>query len=297
MDSEMDNANGQPLPIRLKRRVHINITGSMNGFHSAGTQAATWKPVDGKVTEIFGVHDSEGVCMDPGAMSNALRSAIVRKATVLENKSTFPIALGVSISCLPNEERTDSGEPFCATVLPETTNTSPVVIYETDANSTESIEWRNKYPNYNSANLETWGVLDVQNCPFVFVHQNHPIVDLLRANKDILGADIDEQAKIDEQWFKVGRQILSTCCNMIKSKVLSRVATRDLNNFSVQLHPLNDMAWNEAGAGTEIVASMMANPQWNQQQHNAAEVAWANAQARKLCTYMARVELEYEIQP
>lgn len=297
MESELQAEEGQALPIRLKRRVHVNITGSLNGFSAKGSQAAVWKPVDGKVAEIFGLNDAEGVCLDPGAMANALRSSIVRKATVLESKSTFPIAMGVSVNCLPNEERTDSGEHFCATVLPDTINTNPIVIYETDANSAECNEWRTKYPSYNATNLETWGVLDVQNCPFVFVHEKHPVIDLLRTNKEILGSDIDEQGKIDEQWFKIGRQVLGTCCNMIKNKVLSRVATRDLNNFSVQLHPLNDSNWTDLGAGSEIVSTMQANPGWTTQQHQAAEQSFVGAQQRKTCTYMARIELEYEIQP
>lgn len=294
MESEQTE---MPAAIKMKRRVHINVTGTMNQFHASGTQAAMWKPVDNKVTEMFGLNDSEGVCIDAGSMSNSLRNAVILKATMLEAKSTFPIPLGVSISCLPSEEITDSGEKFACTVLPNSTNSNPIVIYQTDASSDEGIEWRNKYPNYNASNLDTWGILDVQKCPFVFVHKEHPAIDLLRVNKDILGSDIDELGLLDDQFHKISRQVLTTCNNMIRNKVLSRVSTRDLNNFSVQLHPLNDSAWTDHGAGSEIVMDMPVNPMWTASQQDDAETQFAQAQQRKVCSYVARMELEYEIQP
>lgn len=286
-----------PAAIKLRRRVHVNITGTMNQFHSIGSQAATWKPYENKLVEIFGVNDADGVCLDPATMSNALRSAVVSKVVVHESSSSFPVPLGVCISGIPNEEMTDSGEKFACTVLPNSSTHVPQVVYQTDASSEESIEWRNKYPNYNASNLETWGVLNVQKCPFAFVHKDHPAIDLLRVNKDILGADIDEVGLIDEQWHKVSRQVLSTCCNMIRNKVLSRVSTTDLNNFSIQLLPLNGLGWADFGSGSEIVNHMPINTQWTHSEIEKAETTFAELQKQKVCSYMARLEIEYEIQP
>ena len=38
--------------------------------------------------------------------------------------------------------------------------------------------------------------MDVAGCPYVFVSQGHPAINLLRANSELLGSDIDTMAKI-----------------------------------------------------------------------------------------------------
>eukprot|EP00961_Rhodomonas_salina_P262410 3546269-Rhodomonas_salina.3 len=119
---------------------------------------------------------------------------------------------------------------------------------------------------------------------------------LLRVNKDLLGSDIDEQTLIDNQWYKVSRQVLSSCCNTLRSKVLSRVATRDLNSFSVQLHSIGNDNWGDLGDGTEFLQDMPQDISWEASQRQTAEAKWMELQMKKPCSYMATLELEYEVQ-
>ena len=60
---------------------------------------------------------------------------------------------------------------------------------------------------------------------------------LLRANAEIIGLNVDEQPKIDEEWFKVSRQLLANSCQTLRSRVLSKVASNDLNGFQVSTPP------------------------------------------------------------
>jgi hypothetical protein len=46
-------------------------------------------------------------------------------------------------------------------------------------------------------------VLEASDCAYLFVHQKHPVIALLRANRDLIGNDIDKQQKIDNEWYKV----------------------------------------------------------------------------------------------
>lgn len=293
MGAEVDT---NPAPLKLKRRLTVHISGSMQNFAQAGPTAAMWKPLEGKHVDVFGVHDHEGICMDHGSMSNALRNAVILKTTVLNQRSTYPVPLGISMNCITPQEITDMGEKYVCTVLPNSVNTNPSVVYETDASSNEGIEWLNKYPNYNASNLDTWGVMEVARCPYVFVHHEHPAIALLRVNKDLLGSDIDEQTLIDNQWYKVSRQVLSSCCNTLHSKVLSRVATQDLNSFSVQLHRIGNDNWGDLGDGTEFLQDMPQDMSWEASQRQAAEAKWMELQMKKPCSYMATLELEYEVQ-
>jgi len=80
--------------------------------------------------------------------------------------------------------------------------------------------WQEKYTEWNTHNLESYGVMDVMNMPYVLVHKSHPVIDMLRSNADILGCDIDEQPMIDKQCFRVSRQVLAACCDTLR-RILS----------------------------------------------------------------------------
>lgn len=283
--------------IRIKRRLNVNISGTMQNFHAAGTHAAEWKPMQGKHTDVFGLNETEGATMDAGMMTNCLRNAIIRKVTVLETKSTFPVPLGVTINCIPSEEVTDSGERFAMTTLANSQSSTPLVIYETDPTCTDGIEWRNRYPNYNASNLETFGVMDVPRYPFVFLHKDHPAVDLMRVNSSLLGGNIDDQDLIEDSWYKVTKQMMHAACNMLRTRVLSRVSTRDLSTFSLQLHRLDAVNWGDHTDNGDILSALPHMPNWTAQQQTDAESKFLDAALRKNCSYTARIELEYEIQP
>jgi hypothetical protein len=131
-----------------------------------------------------------------------LGQAVLKSARVIEYSSSFPFAIGVQISCVPNQEVTSTGMSYAFTALPETKNSVPMTIYENDATTSESMAWRAQYPEYNVSKLETQVVLNVQGESFNFVSKNHPVIDLLCANKDLLNADIDSQPLIDYQWVR-----------------------------------------------------------------------------------------------
>lgn len=292
-----DGARALAAPIRVRRRLNVSINGSLSNFGMKGPTAGQWKPVDGKHVDVFGINTFEGTSLDHSSIQNALRNAIIYKVRFLEQKSTFPVPLGVVMNCVHPEEVTDTGERYVATVLPNSVNTTPLTVFETDSSSREGIEWRNKFPNYNATNLETWGVMDVKNCPYVFVHKTHPVISLLRVNKHLLGADIEEQVPMDEQWYKITRSVLSSCCNTLRNKVLSRVATRDLNQFTIQLHRIGESSWDHVGDGSELLASFAPHPNWTKEQVKDYEAKYMETVLTKPCTYTARIELEYEIQP
>ena len=235
----------------LTRTLHVNITGSLANLNMAGPSGGTWRLVDGKQAGVFGT----GSELDSQTVTNQLRTALIHEVKLLQDHSTFPVALGVTINCVPSTEITDLGEKFAYTVLPQSKNNIGQTIYLCDANTEDGVQWRKDYPKWTSANLETEGVLNVENNPWVFVHQDHPAIALLRHNAALIGCRIDDQPKIDMEWFKVTlffllcflyllmdlvflqvtRQVLNACCQTIRAKVLSKVSSNDLNLFQVKL--------------------------------------------------------------
>lgn len=307
-DNRVINESGQ----NLVRRLNVNIRGSMHQFANCGQEAACWTTQNGKINDILGVSELLDGTGDSASAAALLSNALLTKVSILETKNDFPVPLGVSMSCVPNRECTRTGAAYAFSCLPETTNTTPLVIYQNEASTNESLAWRAQYPEYNINNLDTHGVLNVQGESFVFVSKTHPVIDLLRLNKDILNADIDSQALIDDQWFKVTKQVMATCCQQLKTKVLSKVGTCDLNQLSVQLSRMDGIHWVELSENDELFSKIpahlttqglrnenMTEEQWHENQEHLKQefTAAANALIKKPFSFHARLQLEFELIP
>jgi hypothetical protein len=288
-DTPSDITTAVKQPVRITRKYHVQIAGSMQDFESMGKTAATWQPVDNCHAELFGADEDSVTCGDAsGDVAMAIGNAVIVKATMLQSKSTFPVPLGLSCSCIEPKERTDTGEKFLSTVLPDHTSSTPEVLFEADASARHGIEWRSLYPQYNHTNLESQGIMEVKGCPYVFVSQGHPAINLLRANSELLGADIDSCTKIDNEWFKVSRQVVMQCCATLRDQVLSKVSNSNLGAFNIVLGRFQGVPWtslpNEAFMTTGNLSP------------EAQQTAYANT-LMKPCSYTARLELTYEINP
>jgi hypothetical protein len=127
-------------------------------------------------------------------------------------------------------------------------------------------------------------VLHVDNNPWVFVHESHPVIALLRHNAGLIGCKIDEQPKIDQEWYKVTRQVLSACCQTLRTKVLSKVTSHDLNLFQVQIKRLNAEAWDDMN---DLAAAQCSTSLTKEEASNFLTTPYS---------YMARLQIKYEIQ-
>ena len=78
-------------------------------------------------------------------------------------------------------------------------------------------------------------------------------------NKHVLNADIDQQPLIDNQWFKVMKQVMSTCCNHLRKVVLNKVSTMDLNNLTLQIARLDNAKWVDYSTEDELMLQLPAN--------------------------------------
>ena len=209
--------------------------------------------------------------------------------------NSFPVPLGVSISCLPHNEVCDTGERYTFTTIPNTTVNSPSVVYEVGTCQTQAAEWRKNFSKFNASNLETQDVLAVANCPYLFVHESHPVINLLRMNKEVLGIDIDATPKMDNQWFKITQSLMQTSCDALRTKVLSKIATQDLTNLHVQLHRVGTQSWDQMD-NTDALLTFNADPTWDNNTLQAKLHAHALSFTEKPGVFMARIKLEYEMQ-
>jgi hypothetical protein len=282
----------------LTRVVAVSICGSLEELSTGGQARATWQPLESKHVQVFGLDSHNELGIESGTALNSLRNATILNARLLESKSTFPIPLGVNVSCLPKNEITETGDRYTYCVLPKSTTSQPYGIFKASADIEESQQWRSQYKEYNAGNLETQGVLVVKACPYVFVKDSHPIIAVLRHNTELIGAQIDNQPKIDNEWYKVSRTVLNQCCNALRSHVLSKIATHDLTSFQVSIErpgqqdwlDLNDLGVIRAAASKHIHKDMSTTEQ------NSIEDAEAHRFTTTPYEYHARIELTYELE-
>lgn len=277
----------------ITRTLHVHISGSLGNLDIAGPAGSTWKPVDGKQTKVFGLLADN---MDAQLATNQLRSSLIHEVNILEHTSTFPVPLGVTISCIPSSEFTDLGQAYAYTVLPRSNLNVPQNVYKCNINTENSLNWRNEYPRWNSHNLESEGVLEVPNNSFVFVHQEHPVIGLLRSNSNLIGCNIDDQPKVDDEWFKVARPVLMACCHTLRTKVLNNIATNDLNTASVAITRLGAESWQDMTDPNTPMQDFVEDPKWTAEELDKAQRAHLQRFLSKPYSYMARLQIKYEVQ-
>ena len=277
----------------VTRRFAVNIRGSLMQFGGSGQEAASWAPINCKVGDVFGISDIFESTPDIGTTAAVLANSVLHRVTVLETKNDFPLNLGVTMACVPSEETTKTGHKYAITTMANTHQPNPTVVFEAEASTNEGITWRSKYPAYNANNLEKEGVLQVSGQPYLFVSQTHPVIDLLRQNAAHLNADISQQPLIDGEWYKITKQVMGTCCATLRTKVLSKVSTRDLNNFSVQIHRIGNKDWNNLTTNDEII-SAIPDHIINLNSEEAISTHIQNIMKRQY-SFTARIEMQYEV--
>lgn len=287
------NSDRETRGVMMERTLHLNITNSLGNLALAGPHGGFWKLVDGKQPELLANIDNEH--LDASAATSQLNHAIVHEVTVLEHQSTFPVPLGVTINCVPPREITDIGEKYAYTVLPHSNSSSSQVIFKSDDLSKDMYDWHKHFPNYNASNLESEGILQVPNQPFVFVDSKHPLISVLRANPQIIGGDIDQQKKMHGEYYRVSRQMVHTCCNLLKQKILSKISSHDLNTLSVQIHRINAENWEDMGDGTVALKNLKLKAGLSLDEEEEAKRKCLRQFTNTPYSYMARIKIKYEL--
>ena len=66
------------------------------------------------------------------------------------------------------------------------------------------------------------------------MHEGHPVINLLRINKNMVGVDVDEQPKMDG-FIRVSNSLFDASCDAIRRRILTKLKTNNLNELTVTL--------------------------------------------------------------
>ena len=276
----------------MERVLHVSITNSLGNLALAGPHGGCWRLVDGSQNKTLG-RAVEG--MDAGAATTQLSNALIHEVTLLQQHCDFPVPLGVHLNCVPAKEFTELGDAYAYTVLPNSRLTTPETIFKAQPLSEDMYEWHKEFPQYTAANLESEGIMHVNNQPFVFIDHQHPVVSILRANQHLIGCDIDSQKKMEGTWYKISRQVLKTCADTLRQKVLNNMTNTDLNTLSLQVHRLNANGWEDLGDGSQAMAGFKLKAGWTPEEEENAKRNHLRKFTSTPYTYMARIKIKYEV--
>lgn len=259
---------------RYTKRLHVSFASSMSNFFAEGSGSAVWSILPDRASKLFGEAAS-----DMASSLNAIKNAFIVNCKLLQVKSTFPVPIGVTVNCIPPLELTDTGQAYAFTVFPASMSDAELLLFEADMNSSENNQWRINYRAYNKDNLSTHNILDVHGMPYKFVHESHPVIAMIIANKELLGEDISTHNKIDGEWYKIGTQVLNTALAALNKKIIAKLPCQDLSNLQVQLSRVDTSEWNEH---SDYLAEYMSPTD--------EESIFDRA-----CTFMCRLEITYEL--
>jgi hypothetical protein len=128
------------------------------------------------------------------------------------------------VTCMPTSDESmgdlaPTSQPRELIDTGETDSTVPEVLSEADKAALLGKRWRQVFPRYNANNLHTQGMMAIEGRSYVFVEHGHPVIHLLKQNADVLGADINTQPMIDNEFYKMSRYCFDVCCNTLRANV------------------------------------------------------------------------------
>jgi hypothetical protein len=90
----------------------------------------------------------------------------------------------------------------------------------------------------------------------VFVDQQHPIVEMMSENQDVLQMDLSNAQLIDNRWFKVAKSVTDRCLAELGDELEGHLPILDLTDFGAQICRLNGAAWDSESEVCDNVSSV-----------------------------------------
>jgi hypothetical protein len=96
---------------------------------------------------------------------------------------------------------------------------------------------------------------------------------------------------------QVQKTTFSTCCNTIRHKVLNKISTRNLNDFSLEVSRVGTRDWLDLQEGEDALASFKPPPGATSKEIADLEAKHLEEFLDQKCSYHARLEVTFEVQP
>lgn len=232
---------GQPTRL-VERTILWTHEGTPTENLNKGSSFCSWK-VEGYNTVSVWCPTEDGTEFSSQVAMDRLKRARVKEIVCLEYINDYPMNLGLVSSTVPALESTSDGSRYICTFLANNRNNIPHTLYKNEDISTTGAEFRKLYPEYNLANLDTHGVLEVKGHPFLFVDKGHPGIAAMRTQKELFQVDIDQQKLVHERWHTVTERVWKNVLQGLKKKLSKQLSNVSLTDFALELKPVGNPEW------------------------------------------------------
>jgi len=223
----------------LERKLSVNIQSTL-GALALDKAAAEWRPSENACNRIF-KHSVFTNLEGQTASVGSLDSSVLHKVSVLESKSTFPVAVGYNVFGCSENTYNVNGDSFTSTIAPDSHNTSEKVLLE-QANEC-AYAFSARFPGYTASNISTKGVHRVASSGFVLLSPEHPVVSTLSENADRL--QLGQLSMLSEGLVKCSTALYDSVLPSVVAQVKSQVAVTNLNKAAVTFSPADYSSWAE----------------------------------------------------
>jgi hypothetical protein len=99
---------------------------------------------------------------------------------------------------------------------------------------------------------------------------------------------------MDGEWYKLSSELMKSCCCAIKDKILSKIGTLDMQNFSLQISRLSNIPWDTLEPH-DVLTSFQGRAGMSQEEHEECIQKHEAFMMTKPSVFSARIEIEYVV--
>jgi hypothetical protein len=205
-------------------------------------EKATWTPL-GEHMDIFQSRTRFAPnCRKAATRQGNLEQVILVGMKIKKVESNFPCQLGLRVEGSKGNFYTNNGERY-SYLISANENTAQMNNVLVSANPYVNSEYLRLYPGMTKDKLRSEGIMAVPGENYVFVDKNHPIVEMMGENQEVLQINLEDAELIDDRWFKVSKTVTERCLSELETELVENLPIMDLNKFNASIHRLYGRSW------------------------------------------------------
>jgi len=227
----------------ITRHFILQWDNSLAGL-SAYPENATWKPLEGHLDIFQSKSRYAPNCRKSAVRQGNLKQVILVGMKLKKVESNFPCQLGLKIHGSRGNYYTCNGERY-SYLIGSNENTPSLDQVVVTTNPYVNSEYLRLYPGMTKDKLREEGIMHVPGENYVFVDKQHPIVEMMSENQDVLQIDLESAELIDNRWYKVSSTVTERCLTELENELVENLPIMDLTSFNASIHRLYGRSWDD----------------------------------------------------
>ena len=211
---------------------------------AAYPENAVWKPLEGHMDIFQSKSRYAPNCRKAAVRQGNLEQVILVGMKVKKVESNFPCQLGFRIHGAKGNYYTCNGERY-AFLIGSNENTPNLNQIIVTTNPYVNSEYLRLYPGMTKDKLREEGIMHVPGENYVFVDKQHPIVEMMTENQDVLQIDLASAELIDNRWYKVSKTVTERCLDELETELVENLPLMDFTKFNASIHRLYNRGWDD----------------------------------------------------